>query len=302
MVKISIIIPTYNRYDMLCEAIDSVLMQKDVLVEVIVVDDCSTDETKDILKRYPMVSYYRNEKNLGPGGSRRKGFLSATGDFVIFLDDDDFYTCDSFFKKASDILGINRSLSFVSGMVDVYDMNDNTIKDVDFCLSGFVEGNRYLNDFQVGIPKPLSTFPTIFSKEKLYESQIASMVEVNDSSIYLRALTQGSAYFLDLKIGCYRIHKSNITKGLDSNLIIRNLKEKELIFKEWNKKLDKPNDWWYQQFKLTYIYFLSSQPVVKDNIKVLLWGLRHFNSSSKMFYFLILHFAEILKRHFFPLL
>lgn len=293
MVKVSVIIPTHNRSEMLCKAIDSVLIQKNVLTEVIVVDDCSTDDTNSVIHKYPNVIYYRNEYNLGPGNSRKKGFLLSDGDYVVFLDDDDFYTCDIFFEKAIEILEKDNRLSFVSGMVDIYDMNDDLTKEVNFDLNGSIDGKTYLNAFQIKYPKPLSTFPTVFSKAKLKNAELSSMVEVNDSSIYMRALTQGDAYILDLKIGSYRVHKSNITKGLNPELIIRNLHEKEYIIKRWRHFIENPSDWWYLQFKLTYNYFSASQPSVNDRIKVLLWGFSHENSSLKMFVFLIKHFMGI---------
>ena len=78
---ISIIMPTYKRGEMIIEAIDSVLMQTYMNFEVIVVDDCSPDNTKEILeKQYgyePRVKYYRNEKNSGAGVTRKNGYLRS---------------------------------------------------------------------------------------------------------------------------------------------------------------------------------------------------------------------------------
>lgn len=292
MKKISVIIPTHNRYDMLCQAIDSTLKQKNVILEIIVVDDCSTDDTCNINKIFPNIKYIRNKCNLGPGNSRRIGYKCATAQYIIFLDDDDFYTCNVFFQEAISILEKDQSISFVSGLVDVYDMNDDSTNEFNFDLRGKISGKSYLNGFQVLYPKPLSTFPTVFRKKSMDESQIESMTEVNDSSIYLRALTQGDAYILDMKIGCYRVHKFNITKGLNPHLIIRNLREKKYINDKWRYLLENPNDWWYSQFKLTYNYFLQSNPLLKDRTIVILWGLAHLGYSRKLFIFLFNSFIS----------
>ena len=124
MKTVSVIIPTYNRYSMLCEAIESVMAQKDVQVEIIVVDDNSSDETSNINSVFSNITYIKSVPNVGPGLNRRRGFNSSNGDYVVFLDDDDFYVDDLFFKKAVDILEKYMGVAFVSGNSNKYEMPD----------------------------------------------------------------------------------------------------------------------------------------------------------------------------------
>lgn len=88
---VSIIIPTYNRGKYIKKAIDSCLNQTYSNIEVIVVDDCSPDNTKEIVTSYEdkRVKYFRNDENSGAPYSRNRGIELSNGEFVNFLDDDD---------------------------------------------------------------------------------------------------------------------------------------------------------------------------------------------------------------------
>ncbi|GGA64710.1 glycosyltransferase family 2 protein [Ornithinibacillus halotolerans] len=92
--KVSIIIPAYNAADGIHIAIDSMLTQTWQQVEVIVVDDCSTDDTvrvvKDIMKKDPRVKLFSTGKNSGPYVARNIGLMQATGEFVTVNDSDDW--------------------------------------------------------------------------------------------------------------------------------------------------------------------------------------------------------------------
>ena len=87
---VSVIITTYNRFDFLCRAINSVLAQTYKNIEIIVIDDFSTDGTKEKIENYSsLVKYVRNEENIGLPASRNVGILASAGDYISFLDDDD---------------------------------------------------------------------------------------------------------------------------------------------------------------------------------------------------------------------
>ncbi|MEL4455023.1 glycosyltransferase [Lutimonas vermicola] len=91
--KVSIIIPTHNRKNLLTRAIESLLAQSYNCLEIIVVNDASSDGTDEfmvnLIKEEPRLRYYRNAIPKGAPSSRNLGILNATGKFVTFLDDDD---------------------------------------------------------------------------------------------------------------------------------------------------------------------------------------------------------------------
>ncbi len=88
MPRISVIIPTYNRPDLLPRAVDSALGAGED-VEVIVVDDASVDETAEVCRSLRGIKYIRLDRNQGVAGARNVGVLASSADFIAFLDDDD---------------------------------------------------------------------------------------------------------------------------------------------------------------------------------------------------------------------
>lgn len=93
MARVSIIIPSYNRKDLLPLTLDSVFAQTFRDIEVIVVDDCSTDGTSELLQRDygERVFCIRNARNIGLVPSCNVGLRAATGEFINFLDSDDIF-------------------------------------------------------------------------------------------------------------------------------------------------------------------------------------------------------------------
>ena len=93
MKLLSIIIPSYNVEIYIKECLDSIVNQLTEEVELIIVDDFSTDKTKDIIKSYLLkydFIFVENDKNLGPGASRNVALKYATGKYLTFIDSDDY--------------------------------------------------------------------------------------------------------------------------------------------------------------------------------------------------------------------
>lgn len=85
------VLPTYNRADVLPRAINSVLAQTYEVLELLVVDDGSTDDTREVVSRFDdeRVVYLRHEENEGVGAARNTGISHARGEFIAFQDSDD---------------------------------------------------------------------------------------------------------------------------------------------------------------------------------------------------------------------
>ena len=112
--KVSIIIPMFNQAQYVAQAIESALGQNHRNVEVIAVDDGSTDNTPAVAAQFtgrPNFKYIRQE-NTGLPGARNRGLAEATGDYVCFLDSDDYFSPDKTARQAQ-LLDENPELGFV---------------------------------------------------------------------------------------------------------------------------------------------------------------------------------------------
>jgi glycosyltransferase involved in cell wall biosynthesis len=89
MSQVSVIIPTYNQARFVASAVESALAQTYPDVEIIVVDDGSTDDPRAALAPYRARIHYIRQENKGLSGARNTGFLASHGDYVLFLDSDD---------------------------------------------------------------------------------------------------------------------------------------------------------------------------------------------------------------------
>jgi glycosyltransferase involved in cell wall biosynthesis len=94
--KVSVVIPTRNRADVLVRAVRSVLAQSFGDLELIVVNDASTDHTLEVLGKFTdqRLQVLTREKNAGAAAARNAGILEAQGQYIAFLDDDDFWLVD----------------------------------------------------------------------------------------------------------------------------------------------------------------------------------------------------------------
>ena len=111
---VSIIIPVFNRFDLAFRAINSVLSQTHTNWELFIIDDCSEsvfELGEYIVKQIDArpIKVFRNETNLGPGRSRQKGLNNASGEYVCFLDSDDYYH-NEFLTKSIDTHKINPDI------------------------------------------------------------------------------------------------------------------------------------------------------------------------------------------------
>jgi len=288
MEMVSFIIPSYNRNSYLTQLLDSVISQDYKNIEIVVVDDNSSDNTESTMRKYaaeyPFIKYYRNERNMGCGFNRGFGFRQSNGDYIVFADDDDYYTDNSFISKCLRVFDEYADLSFVSGLTYILIEKTGQKKKIPMNVRGYMEKAKYLENFSLKYSKPQSTFPTLFKRKSLELAGVDEMEMVNDVSIYMRMLLYGSAYILDDFIGVYRVHDNNITKSLSSDFIIENLEEKQYIF---NKGVEQgvisDKSWMLRQFSLTIrYYFTYSRAGISDLRKILKWAAGNFPNGDAL--------------------
>lgn len=278
---ISVIIPTYRRYEMLKEAVRSVLAQTYQDIEIIVVDDCSNDETPKIRDFSAKIIYLCNEKNCGPGYSRRRGLLYSKGEYIVFLDDDDYYISETFFADALEKLSSNDDYVFVASSAQVLLQSTGAYSDSSLNVKGEIDAVEYLSGFSSRFDVPL-TFATIFSRKHLEACGVFEMKMVNHMPMIMRSLQSGNVFFLDKPVGVYRQHVNNISNKIATSFLIDNLAEKLELFRiiKGNRLFPNYNNWWLEQIKTTVGYFVyGSHPNLFKLKKIERWCIA--NSEEK---------------------
>jgi len=121
--KVSVIIPVYNSEQFLHKCLDSVISQTLAEIEIICIDDCSIDGSKKILKSYlerdKRIKILCNEENMGPSFSRNKAVEAATGEYIQFLDSDDYLYADDVLEDLYTISSDNK-LDLLKSRTAVY--------------------------------------------------------------------------------------------------------------------------------------------------------------------------------------
>lgn len=290
---VSVIIPTFKRKEMLFFEIERLLEQRNVKLDIIVINDnIDNDPTDEIINKYPFVTYIKNKEKIGPGQKHQVGFRLAKGDYVSFPDDDDYLVDPYFYYKALLKMDEFPSIAFVSGnsyikYEDEQDPNKQLVKHK-LNLSGFVNKMDYIENFQGKYNKPLSSFPTLFRKSCLEEQKFLEQIEMSDASIYLLALLSGDAYILDDYVGVYRVHCRSLTTKKSSPVWITNvLKQKEFIFLKIKDKIKQPGEWWCRHFFTTYRFYSNTSKSRFYKLRLLVWGIFHGKMSMKFVLHLI---------------
>ena len=274
--KISIIIPTHNRFEQLTELLNSIFRQTYQNFEIILIDDLSSDKTNEVYSNHHdnRLKYYRNYENLGVGLNRQKGYNLSDGDYIIYCDDDDYFIDNEYFSDLIDLFK-DEEINIICS--ESYSYYENEDKYIYSCLNipkGKIDSVEYLKNFMIKYKKPTSMFPAAFRRKTLIKALFKEMTMMNDTSVYLRALMIEGKTFINKKIiGVYRIHDNNGTFNIKSDFIIKNLKEKKKIYK-FLKKHDKvPNldEWYAKQISITVNYYLKYVEDKKRIDNVLNW-------------------------------
>ena len=129
--EVSVIVPTYNHGRYVLESLASVFGQTYRSFEVIVVNDGSPDNTAEVLK--PLVEagriYYIEQPNAGQASARNRGFASARGEYIAFLDDDDLWPADKLSWQVG-VLKAEPDLGLIAGRAVLFSGNPSEIREL----------------------------------------------------------------------------------------------------------------------------------------------------------------------------
>lgn len=205
---VSVIIPNYNYANYLCQAVDSVLMQTYPNIEIIVVDDGSKDNSKEILSSYGEKISVIYQPNAGVAAARNNGANAGKGEFIAFLDADDFWLPGKI-EKQIDLFRMNSSLGFSHVGVQYIDTENEPIKDLINGQEGWVSEEFLLLDRPVvlsggsGMMMPRSVFEEVGG----FDLELSTCA---DWDLFYRISCLYEFGFLPEILVKYRIHSSNM--------------------------------------------------------------------------------------------
>ncbi len=196
---ISIILPTYNGGKYIRKSIQSCLNQTHQDIELIIINDCSTDNTKNIVSSFndKRIVYIENEKNLGIAESLNKGFANSKGDYLTWTSDDNYYKENAIQEMLNDINGYD----FVYANFNIIDENDKFQKEI-------IVGNPHSLNFKNRIgacflyTKEVYQKIGDFRKEHLY---------AEDYEYWLRVRKEFKMKRINKNLYSYRLHSESLT-------------------------------------------------------------------------------------------
>lgn len=223
---VSIIIPTYNRENTILRAVNSVINQTYTNWELIIIDDGSTDNTKEIIKPClidkRIIYYY--QKNKGVCAARNYGISKASGEYIALLDSDDEFLERKLELQLKEMLDTNIDFS-LSNCFKVFDGQNTKIINVQ--CSFFPTKNEFLCG-KIPLSASLMVFKKKISYEFLFDEDLPA---TNDFDFLLRVLTKYKCIFI-------KNHVVKIHRTLNYNRISTNYKIKIDSFKKVIKKID----------------------------------------------------------------
>jgi glycosyltransferase involved in cell wall biosynthesis len=207
MPKISVIIPTYNRAQYITHALDSVLCQTFPDYEIIVVDDGSTDNTQDILKKYEGKIKTIRQDNQGISKTRNRGIQMAKGEYIAFLDSDDYWAPEKL-KEQIQVLDSYPKVGIVYARMPIINKQGEKIG----MKPAGVSGKNFKELLEVWGDIPTSTVMTrrdCFDKAGLFESSLEPMEDID---MWIRIARFYDLYEIENKVlAYYRRHDEQIT-------------------------------------------------------------------------------------------
>ena len=222
---VSVIIPCYNHAHYLPVAIESVLNQSHSAIEIIVVDDGSTDNTKQVALNYPQVKYIW-QQNQGLPASRNTGIRNCTGDYIVFLDADDWLYTDAI-KTNLRYLRQNDQLAFVSGAYEEV----KEINKVNLICKNEITSNHYQ---QLLFSNYVGMISTVLYRRWVFDEVLfdESLKACEDYDLYLKITRRHPVLHHTETIAAYRRHQSNMSLDyplmLSSSLTVLQQQRSEL--------------------------------------------------------------------------
>lgn len=216
--KVSVIVPVYNTEKYLKNCIDSLLKQNFEDYEIIVINDLSPGNAEEIIKSYndKKIVYIKNKTNKGIGYNRNLGIKKAKGEYVCFIDSDD-YVKEDFISKMYNYSKENNLDLCVCDYVNV-DEEGNKLKEFnlsDFCITNYEENNKILCEIN------LAPWNKLYKKDMLVKNKIefSETLKYEDLSFVALSIKNSKKIGkINEQLNYYTIHNNSETTTRDKRV------------------------------------------------------------------------------------
>lgn len=206
---VSIIMPTYNCADFIEESILSVINQTYTNWELIIVDDCSKDNTEEVVKKYTdndkRIRYIRLETNSGAAIARNTGIEMAIGEFIAFLDSDDLWLNVKLEKQLEFMNSHGYNFSCTAYMqIDEQGNENGTV----------VHPKKRVDYNGVLLSCPIGNSTVIYNCKNIGKFYVPNIRKRNDDALWLQILKKEKyCYGLDTVLMKYRIRQNSLSRN-----------------------------------------------------------------------------------------
>lgn len=202
---VSIIMPSYNTTKFISETIESVLAQTYPNLELLIVDDCSTDNTDDVVRQYlsdERIHYIKNDANSGAALSRNRALREAKGKWIAFLDSDDLWLPEKLEKQISFMEKNNYCFSYTN-YIEIDEESKPNGKSV--------TGPKRISKHGMFNYCWMGCLTVMYDADTVGLIQIADIKKNNDYAMWLKVCKKADCYLLDEVLAKYRKRGGSIS-------------------------------------------------------------------------------------------
>lgn len=199
---VSVIMPTYNCSDYILESVQSVINQTVTDWEIQIVDDCSTDNTEEILQpileKNKNIHYYRLPQNKGPAAARTEAIKRASGKYIAFLDSDDLWNPEKLEKQIIFMQETGAEFSATA-----YSCVDGNGRDLHSIL---VPPAKMDYKKCIRLSNPIGNLTAMYDQEALGKFEVPLIKKRNDFALWLQILKKTEyCYGIEEVLATYRV-------------------------------------------------------------------------------------------------
>lgn len=196
---VSIITPSWNCVNFICETIESIQAQTYPHWELLIQDDCSTDGTDKVVGSLAEVDcrikYVRNEKNFGAAVTRNKALCRAQGKWIAFLDSDDLWMSDKLEKQLKFMVGHGYDFSYT----EYCEMNEQSAE-----TGKVISGPKHVTKAGMYSFCWPGCLTVMYNRNRVGLIQIADIKKNNDYAMWLKVIRKADCYLLNECLAKYR--------------------------------------------------------------------------------------------------